>query len=168
MKRILCSLLILPLLLCLCACSDEIDENSARFYYVRESYIYGQEDGVMAAEIRDIQEFANEQDIMRAYLNGPLDIGLASPFPSETEIVGFSYKGDTLYVTLSAHIVTLSKANQVLACACFARTAIELTGAQAVYFQTDSDGLAQMEPIRITKDAVMLYDDYNSPTPTGP
>ena len=168
MKRILCSLLMLPLLLCLCACSDEIDENSARFYYVRQSYIYGQEDGVMAAEIRDIQEFANEQDILRAYLDGPEDNGLASPFPSEIEIVGFVYKGNTLYVTLSAHIVTLSKSNQVLACACFARTAIELTGVQAVHFQTDSEGLAQMEPIRITRDTVMLYDDYNSPTPTEP
>ena len=168
MKRILCSLLILPMLLCLCGCSDEIDENSARFYYVRGSYIYGQEDGVMAAEIRDIQEFANDQDILRAYLSGPEDITLVSPFPSETEIVGFTYKGDTLYITLSSHIVTLSKAKQVLACACFARTAIELTGVQAVYFQTDSKGLAQMEPIRITKDTVMLYDDYNSPTPTEP
>ena len=122
----------------------------------------------MVAEIHNIQGFNNDQDILRAYLNGPKDASLISPFPGETEIVEFVYKGDTLYITLSAHIVTLSKAKQVLACACLARTAMELTGVQAVHFQSDSTGLAQMEPIVISKDSVMIYDDYNSPTPTEP
>lgn len=168
MKRFLCTLLILSSLLCMFGCDAGPEESSANFYYVRNSYIYGKEDGVMAPEVRAIGEFSDEQSILRAYLSGPNDVSLVSPFPSETEITEFLYKGETLYITLSAHIVTLPRAQQVLACACFARTAMELTRVKAVYFQTDDTDFARMEPILIERDSVLLYDNYNAPAPTEP
>lgn len=168
MKRLLCFLLALSCLLCLWGCTEDNDEATANFYYVRDSYLYGQEDGVIAAEARNVTEFTNKQDILRAYLTGPEEPSLVSPFPTGTEIVEFLYKGETLYVTLSTHMVTLSKAKQVLACACFARTAMELTRVKAVYFQTDDTDFARMEPIFIERDSILLYDDYNAPAPTEP
>ena len=161
MKRLMSFLLILAYLLC--GCGSQKSENTANFYYVQDSYIYGQEDGVIASEVRFIGEFTNEQEILQAYLAGPNDVLLASPFPSGTHIVEFLYKGETLHITLSAHIVTQTRAKQVLACACFARTAMELTRVKAVYFQTDDTDFARMEPILIDRDSVLLYDSYNAP-----
>ena len=163
MKSLMSFLIILACLLS--GCGGQKTENMADFYYVQDSYIYGQEDGVIASEVRFIGEFTNEQEILQAYLAGPNDVLLASPFPSGTQIVEFLYKGETLYITLSTHIVTQSRAKQVLACACFARTAMELTRVKAVYFQTDDTDFARMEPILIDRDSVLLYDSYNAQTP---
>ncbi len=166
MKRIISSLLVASFLLCLCGCDTSDNGETAKFYYVRNTYDYGKVDGVMAAEERTVTEFSTKEDVLRSYLDGPVDTGLSSPFPYGTQIADLYYEGETLYITLSAHIVTLSKAKQVLACACFARTAIELTGVTSVSFQTDSTDFARMEPIVIDRNSVLLYDDYNSPTPS--
>lgn len=168
MKKIVCALLTLACLLCLCSCATENKEPSANFYYVRDSYIYGKEDGVIASEMRSTAEFTNAEETLRAYLSGPEDISLVSPFPKGTKIIDFFYMGETLHITLSTHIVTLSKAKQVLACACLARTAMELTRVKAVYFQSDETGFTRMEPILIDQDSVLLYDDYTGPAPTTP
>ena len=164
MKRMISFFLAVSLLLCLSGCDGEHTENTANFYYVRNVYTYGQEDGVMAAETFDITNMADIREIMDAYLNGPQNIALASPFPLGTEILDFLFEGDTLYVTLSGHIVTLSNVKQALACSCFARTVMELTGAQAVRFQTDSAAVARMDPILIERDSFLLYDDYRFET----
>ena len=168
MRKIVCALLALACLLCMCGCSMNKKESSANFYYVRDAYIYGQEDGVIASEVRSTAEFTNAEEILRAYLNGPEDISLVSPFPRGARIVDLQYKGETLYITLSTHIVALSKARQVLACACFARTAMELTGVKAVHFQSDETGFTRMDPVLLDWNSVLLYDDYNVPTPTEP
>lgn len=168
MKQAISFLLVLMCLLYLPGCNSAEDLKSANFYYVRNSYVYGRGDGVMAAEIRSIEEFCNDQEILREYMYGPQDASLASPFPAGIEIKNFTRKEDTLYVTLSAHIVTLPKAKQVLACACLARTAMELTGAKSVHFQTDDTDFARMEPLFIDENSILLYDDYNSPVPNEP
>ena len=167
MRRIICSLLILSSIFCLLGCGEKESEMQADFYYVRKEYVYGQEDGVMAAEIRNITEFSNAQETLEAYLTGPENPSLELPFAAGTEIIDFLLLGDKLYITLSSHIVTLSKANQVLACTCLARTVMELTGIQEVHFATDSNAVARMDPIVITSDSYLLFDDYNSNTPNN-
>jgi hypothetical protein len=69
---------------------------------------------------------------------------------------------------LSSHIAALSKVKQVLACTCLARTAMELTGAEAVHFETDSDDFTRMDPITIYEDSTLLYDNYTSSSTTVP
>ena len=165
MKRSLCCFLIISSILCCIGCAAD-DTTAVNFYYVRDTYVYGQEDGVMAAETRDTTGLYDDQAIMNAYLDGPQDAALHSPFPIGTEILDFSIEKETLKVTLSSHIVTLSKIDQVLACACFARTAMELTGVNAVQFESDSTNFAKMDPVFIDRDSVLLYDDYLSATPT--
>lgn len=166
MKRLICFFLLLASIISLTACDQNDTGKKSNFYYVRNQYVYGQENGVMASEARSTAEYSDAQEILQAYLSGPQDSTLASPFPSGTQITEFLYKGETLHITLSAHIVTLPKAKQVLACTCLARTAMELTGVNAVYFQTDNTEFAYMDPILIDKDSVLLYDDYNSVTPS--
>lgn len=162
MKRLLCCFLAIISVLCLWGCDEDNAEASASFYYVRSTYIYGREDGIMAAEPFDTTGFADDRNVLAAYLDGPKNADLISPFPKGTKIIDFACKGETLYITLSSHVVALSKAKQVLACTCFARTAIELMGVKAVHFETDNSTVARMDPIVIDNDAFLLYDDYAS------
>lgn len=167
MKRLLCYLLIIASLLCLCGCGSAEISEPANFYYIHNGFAYGSEDGVMASEVRSIAGFSREQDILSNYLEGPQDTSnLVSPFPNGLEITEFIYKEKILHITLSTHITKLSKAKQTLACACIARTAMELTGVSAVYFQTDGTTFTKMDPILIDKNSVLLYDDYQALSPT--
>ena len=165
MKHLICCVLIISTLLCCAGCTAN-DADTINFYYIRDTYIYGQEDGVMVAEARDTSNFGSDNAIMSVYLAGPQDATLHSPFPAGTVLLEFSIEKEILHITLSSHVVTLSKAEQVLACACFARTAMELTGVNAVRFETDSSHFAKMDPIVIDRDSVLLYDDYHSAAPT--
>lgn len=166
MKRLVCYLLIISSIFCLLACGEVEMDASANFYYVRKEYVYGQEDGVIAAEKRKLTELSDIRGILNTYLSGPQDPLLELPFAPNTEIIRFSQEDDTLYITLSSHIITLSKAKQVLACTCLARTVIELSEVEKVYFETDNNAVARMDPISITKDSYLLFDDYNSTNPT--
>lgn len=166
MKRWICFILMIATLLCLSSCSLKKTRNN-NFYYVRNEYIHGEKDGVIAVEVRDTTDFTDARVILEEYLKGPQNAKLASPFPERIEIIEYLYKEDSLHITLSAHMVTLSKAKQVLACTCFARTAMELTGVNSVYFQTNNSDFARMDPILIDRDSILLYDEYNSVTTTG-
>lgn len=167
MKRFISIFLVLFSLLSLAGCKSD-SENFTNFYYIRNSYVFGKEDGVMFAEARNIEGYTDEQDILKEYLNGPQDVSLVSPFPADIEISDYHYEEEILYITLCANIVTLPKAKQVLACACLARTAMELTGVKAVHFRTDEADFAKMDPIIIDQESVLLYDNYNGPAPTEP
>ena len=165
MKHLMCCILVLSCLFCCFGCSAD-ETGSVNFYYVRDTYQYGQEDGVMVAEIRDTTEFSDAQAVMNAYLDGPQDATLHSPFPSGTTILEFLIETETLRITLSSHVAALSKIDQVLACACFARTAMELMGVNAVRFESNSTDFTKMDPILIDRGSILLYDNYQPIAPT--
>lgn len=162
MKRLICIILVVTSILCLNGCFTEDQEKSVNFYYVRNSYVHGNENGVIDFEERKGPDTSDVQTILDQYLEGPQDASLVSPFPVGTKIVEFLFKGEELHITLSSHIVTLPKVKQVLACTCFARTAIELTGAKAVHFQSDHTTFTRMESITIDEGSFILYDNYTS------
>ena len=120
----------------------------------------------MVPEPRNTAQYAGAREILSAYMGGPQDTSLESPFPYGTMIIDFYYVDDTLHVVFNSHLATITKAKQVLACTCFARTAIELTGVSAVHIETDSSKVARMDTIIITKESYLLYDDYGTTAPT--
>ena len=166
MKKAIHYLIILACVICLFGCSKVNKEQTANFYYIRSSYVFGKEDGVMMPEVRNTVQYAGARETMSAYMGGPQDPTLVSPFPSGTMIIDFYYVGDTLHVVFNSHLATIAKSKQVLACTCFARTAIELTGVKAVHFETDSSKVARMDPITISSDSYLLYDNYGATAAT--
>lgn len=168
MKQWICSFLIIASILCLCGCDTDTDNPSVNFYYVRNVYSYGAQDSVVVAEVYSAADYSDVKEILGVYLTGPQDVALASPFPDGTEVLEYTYNNTTAHITLSSHIAALSKVNQVLACACMARTVMELTGVETVNFQSDSSNFTRMEPITISKDSVVLYDNYTSTATTAP
>ena len=168
MKRWIIGILIISTIVCSFGCQRNDGKQTVNFYYVRDPYSYGKEDSVVVSEVHTITDGTDALRILEAYLEGPQDPTHASPFPSGTKIVEYAQNGDSLQITLSSHVATLSKAKQVLACACLARTVMEFTSAESVRFETDSDAFTRMDPVTIYKDSTLLYDNYTSTATTEP
>ena len=89
MKRFFC------LLLCLClflpGCSGELMKNPVTFYYPRQEYRYGAEDGVISSEQREASGHTNDlRYLLSLYLIGPSSDELVSPLPWGTRLLGVS------------------------------------------------------------------------------
>ena len=135
MKKQVVIVLILSLLLCLCSCSflSESIQNPVKYYYQRGEYLYGQEDGVIAAEERDgtghIKDMAY---LLRLYLMGPHDEELTSPFPRGLLITDIRQGNGSVILTLTDALSELPESRQTIACACLALTCMDMTGHDSV------------------------------------
>ncbi len=138
MKRTAAAVLLLALLLC--ACSDTIPVNGSpvTFYYPRINLVYGAEDGVIVPEV---WVYATErpplETVLSAYLAGPSNPELTSPFPAGTKLVKYAAENTDLILTMSDSFFTLEGTDFSLACACLVMTCHELTGASEIILNSD-------------------------------
>lgn len=173
MKRIVSIVLVIFCLIGLCGCGKNTppSENQIVFYYPRVKFIYGQEDGVISSELRDIQNRANDTSyVIRLYLNGPVSDELYSPFYSDTTLFSAERVDDTLYLTLSGkEISQKSQLQNTIAFACLAKTCFSLTDVSEIHINTlirENSGLPAMV---FDKDNLILWDDaYLAVDPTDP
>lgn len=161
MRKIIALLLIAVLLLGLVGCVQTAD--TAAFYYTRyeDSYLYGQENAVIAAEYRDITGHAGDlKYLLTLYFHGPTMEYLCSPFPSGISLRSVERSGSTLLIELTPSLTVLNGTDLTLACACLAKTCFALTDAEAVTISAHGLGFVSMT---LTRDSLMLSDD--SPIP---
>lgn len=166
MRKLLCALMCICLLLSLCACTG--GDNSVTFYYTRpiDRYVYGTEDGVIAPESREVS--GHEEDlnyILTLYLEGPLDQELISPFPEGTSLEGVTYSDATLYVTLNKNFASLEDLDHTIAAACMASTCFELTAAEYVVIKCGSEEYGN-QSIKLSRDSLLLIDDSEETSPS--
>ena len=165
MKRAICLMLVLLSLTGLCACyyseSGDILEP-VEFFYPRktDSFIYGSESGVLAAEVREGSGHIGDLDyLLSMYLRGPQGENLRSPFPDGCRLEEVRTGGNTLCIVLSAEFVTLENAELTIACASLAKTGLSLSGMQRVRIDAASD----KKTFSITLDAgALLLADYSA------
>lgn len=134
MRRIFCLLLAALLLLSLCACGVD-SENQAEFFYRRVKFAYGtgESDGVIVSESRDITSHTDDLPyLISLYLVGPQDEALASPFPAEVRLISAEKTRSKVQIELSEIDSGFSDSAFSLACACMTLTCIELTGVTQV------------------------------------
>lgn len=164
MKRILSMLLIISLLLSLggCGFGGGKRKDHAIFYYRRASYLYGQENGVIASEKRDISDHAGDLSyLLSLYLIGPLDEELESPFPKTTRLTSVRDNGETMQVVLSNIGSALSDSEFSLACACLTLTCLELSNATEVTI------ISGERTVTMTRESLVLYDGSSTETTNG-
>ena len=161
MKRILSLCLIAALLLSLLGCRQETaSENTTDFYYLRASYVYGTEDGVIAPEPRDTSSRGNTLlHLLGLYLQGPLDDQLRSPFPAGCSLESVSLDGSTLCVTLDSSFSSLQGMDLTLACACLAKTCFSLTDVTQVQIQSTSADNEENVNVVLSIDSLLLDDN---------
>lgn len=151
MRKLLCLLLILALILPLAACQVEGDPK-VTFYYVRQrdDFAYGIADGVITSENRDnAGHMSDIRYVLTLYLQGPTTEGLRSPFPAGCSLVSIKSEQNVLDVTLSGPLGALDGMDKTLACVCLAKTCFALTHSETVriYHRSEDGTLMHLQSI---------------------
>ena len=153
MRRILAIVLCLAMLCTLCACSQE---KEIRFYYARKDVVYGEADGVIASEVRDVT--GHEQDLaylLMLYLEGPHADTLTAPYPRGTSLSHLEIQDGTITVLLSSAFGHLQGLDHTIACACIAYTCFGVSDCDSVTIKSKMPGSGTMT---LTRDSVILAD----------
>lgn len=159
MKRVICIALIFILTMLTLGCGKQSSdgEEPANFYYRNYSVSFFEEDSVIAPEVRDISRFSgNTLSIINAYLEGPLSEKLSSPFPNGLQAVSIDRTGDTLSITFTEQLASLSGLDLSIACACICSTVTELMGNCVIEIKTPVPFLDGAQVITVTQDQLSL------------
>lgn len=163
MKRAICLILSMALLLCLYACKQKEDAYQApvSFYYTypEDLITFNSENGVIAFETREAKDYANDlQGLFDLYLKGPKSDGLLSPFPDGVSIQSVTEEGNTLLLTLSPEFAKLSGLDLTIACACLSMTALDMTEFEAVKMSVDGGLLDGSSSVTMTRESLLRLD----------
>lgn len=160
MKRMLCLMLAVLLLVLICGCSLSQfgKKDNVSFYYPRKEYDFDASDGVISAESRDMAAHASDISyILNMYLLGPLDPNLKTGFPAGTHLKALEYLKSEIIVTLTGESV-LSDIDFTLSGICLARTCSEASGISRVTVIRGS------QSITFTPDQILFSDPGSGDT----
>ncbi len=148
MKKGIVLLLVISLLLC--GCSSGVEEETVAFYYPVLEMDYSIGTSYLQAEIRSKAVTGYIlTDILNLYLQGPNDrYTYAMPFQYNTKVHALVIENGVMELTLTRGFATYTGLPLTIACACIAKTAIELTGVDSVKikaYQSTLDGAAYIE-----------------------
>lgn len=129
MKRMLTLFLLTTLLF---GCSTNKIQKSAEFYYPPQDYIYLQEGNLLDFETRDTADLPNMASVLDRYMEGPQSIRFLNPFPAGCKVISLRHYDATVELVVSNELAQLTGISLPLACACLARTCMEMTGAETV------------------------------------
>lgn len=160
MKKQLSLLLILALLLSLLGCNSESYDDPGHFYYKRTQSLFEGSEGIIAPEVREMKDLrGNTERILQTYLQGPQSDDLESPIPRDTEILEWKMIHSSLHINFSSSFAQLSGVDLTIACACIAKTCMELTDAKTVRIRADGVLLNGSTYVVINEENLKLEDD---------
>lgn len=161
MKRLICLVLAVLLLLGSTGCNSRKDEikEPVNFYYCRETdkVIYGAGDGVVAREIREGSGMETDK-LLSLYLKGPQTEGLSRTFPKGVSLISLTIENDTAVIVLSDFFSALTGIDLTIGCACLTLTVCELTGAKGITVSTETTLLDGNRSVSMTVEEVLLLD----------
>ena len=132
MKHWLCLILTFCLLLSGCSMAGDWIKEPVTFYYVSEGYQKDMEQ-VIVSEVREASGHRDDISYLLAlYSMGPSKEGLQSPIPRNTQIIPIERTADSIVLSLSGNVLTMSDADFTLAGACLALTCMNLTDVQQI------------------------------------
>ena len=157
MKRILIGLLC-ALLLCGCAQSTTSDAQTVTFYYRSIPGQYASEAGVVCGENYKKTPESTLQSILQAYFSGPTQENLRAPFSSQTRLLDLSVQEDSATITLSSHFTYTAGIDRSIACACIAKTVMDITGCKSVTILAGTADNANRVQITLKAEDILLSD----------
>lgn len=153
MKRLWVILILCTFLL---GCSTNSAKKPAAFYYPPHDYVLTQDGSILDSEVRETIQEPNMASVLNLYMRGPQNPRFLNPFPADCTVVSLRHYGDTLELVLSNELAQLTGIDLPLACACLAKTSMELTGAQTVKIRTHSSLLAGGKEMVFTPDTLNI------------
>lgn len=159
MKRALCLILCLGLVLTGCSFSGQRLREPVTFYYVRQDYRYGTEDGVIAGESRESAGHGEDLNyLLSMYLMGPTSEELESPLPEDTVLLGVIQLDGAVTLQLSDTEKTLTDLEFSLACACLATTVMGIASVTQVTVESGDRANT------VTRENLTIYDSSTAAT----
>ena len=153
MKRLVCILLILTLLLCGCRKDDKV-----KFYYCPADSLSGAQDSLFTSEVRTVTGYTDDlYFLISLYLSGPLDQDLVSPFPEGTELELIAADLPDITVQLKDLPQNMTDSEYSIACACLSMTVMELTDAESVTVVSGKRSVTM-------KASTLVLSDESTPT----
>ena len=120
------------------------------------------EDGVIAAEERDMSSHADDLRYMVAlYLAGPLDEGLVCPFPKSTRLVDVAIENGVIQIELSDFGNFMTDSQFSIAAACISKTFLHHFGAASVIVKSG------VRTITMNGENIILFDSATPETTEG-
>ena len=172
MKRITAFVLAAVLMCSLCGCAPETTKKGTwiSFYYCREDMSSYVPDSVITQELRQISDDVTDLiAIMDLYLQGPRAPELKNVFPPNCRVVRLTVEEEVSEVCLSKEIGQLEGMNLTVACACFAKTLMELSGTKILRIRGDKVSLAGLEYVEMHYGNLVFDDESAVATePTEP
>ena len=164
MKRTLCLLLSLLLLLSLCACTEpEVPDldlfQPFDFYYRTAEVDFDSGSGPIRAETRDLGENGmSDEALIALYLGGPEDETLVSPFPAQTRLKSIQSGATLLRVVLSEEYAQLQGVDASIADACLAKTLLALGSFRRIRISSVDEKGAELRSVVLEEDDILLSD----------
>lgn len=161
MKKGIAILLMFALCLSLWGCQGDSNapKDPVTFYYRRVEFDHGNEDSVIMGEVREAEGHKDDMMyLLNLYLAGPESPEMAVTFPYNTQLIRFTLSDKIASVTLSDSFAQLTGIDLTVACACIAKTVMELTGIQTVQLQTPTMMLGNDPFVVIDSASLLLID----------
>ena len=157
MKRLVCLLMLLSLLLSGCGANGERIKEPVTFYYPRAEYEYGSQGSVIGSEEREASGHRNELSYLLAiYLLGPSSDELVSSIPGSASILSIEQNAASITMEFTDTSLSMTDAEYSLACACLSMTCMELTDAKRVTIRSGP------RSVTMNRDNLILYDSITS------
>lgn len=163
MKKTLCILLSITLLVTMFGCQIDDNNNAHTFYYPRSDYGYDALEGkfhksAIKGESREVISSQSLLETINVYLSGPITQDLTNPYPKQMSLETVSIVGRTLYITVSDHLSELTGIQIMIACACLGKTSMELTNTNCVVISCEKALLDGKKSITLYSDQVIIED----------
>lgn len=162
MKRGLCLLSVLILLLSLLGCSaqNKTPAGGVAFYYQQSAIQPAQSGSIISKDMHILSDpDSNYTSILNTYLQGPISDPLHRIFPTGIVLSRLNVEKKNTDVVLGGSFSSLKGMELTIFCACLTLTVCDLTGTQqvSIYYETDypeSDPAVVMRP-----EEIVLLDD---------
>ena len=161
MKRFLCLLLTVFILVCSAGCHKDAEnyEAPANFYYLNAEVAFFEIDSVIAPEIRETADHNRKLlSILNEYLKGPVSDKLVSPFPANLNAIHIQQNNGAYSIMFSKQFSALSGLDLTIACSCICATVTELTGCQSVEIKSEGALPGNAESLVFTYDSLQFLD----------
>lgn len=159
MKQWIAALLIMICVFSLTSCQKEAPPpQGPAFYYCAKQIQYSMDSVTIQAEYRQNAASDSLQQMLVKYFAGPSSEELRSPFPTGMKLVEVIQDGDTVYLTVSDALSTISGLELTLACGCISMTCMDFTGAQKVVISVCDGLLGGQKSITMEANTLLLLD----------
>lgn len=138
MKKTICVILAIVLVIGLFGCADQELQKPGTFYYYRNDTTFSGTDGVLAPEKRELGGIEGDLDaILALYCSGPDSRELTNPLPTGCAVPRWTLEDNVLKLHFSQDFAALSGVELTIAAGCLARTFLPLSGAEKLILTAD-------------------------------